>query len=62
MSEMGVRGLAAFNQKVAEANAAGTPLMDPFQEDEVILLEELAFNCCRCRRICRYDYDCWEKG
>jgi S-DNA-T family DNA segregation ATPase FtsK/SpoIIIE len=33
MSEMGVRGLAAFNQKVAEANAAGTPLLDPFQED-----------------------------
>jgi S-DNA-T family DNA segregation ATPase FtsK/SpoIIIE len=41
MSEMGVRGLAAFNQKVAEANAAGTPLMDPFQEDEEIPLEEL---------------------
>ncbi len=41
MSEMGVRGLAAFNQKVAEANAAGTPLMDPFQEDAEIPLEEL---------------------
>jgi len=41
MSEMGVRGLAAFNQKVAEANAAGTPLMDPFQEDEEIPLQEL---------------------
>ena len=41
MSEMGVRGLAAFNQKVAEANAAGTPLLDPFQEDEEVPLEEL---------------------
>jgi S-DNA-T family DNA segregation ATPase FtsK/SpoIIIE len=38
---MGVRGLAAFNQKVAEANAAGTPLLDPFQEDEEVPLEEL---------------------
>ena len=34
MSEMGVRGLTAFNQKVAEANAAGTPLLDPFNEEE----------------------------
>ena len=41
MSEMGVRGLSAFNQKVAEANSAGTPLLDPFQEDEEVLLEEL---------------------
>ena len=41
MSEMGVRGLAAFNKKVAEANAAGTPLLDPFQEDEEVPLEEL---------------------
>ena len=41
MSEMGVRGLSAFNQKVAEANAAGKPLLDPFREDEEILLEEL---------------------
>ena len=41
MSEMGVRGLSAFNQKVAEANAAGKPLLDPFQEDEDIPLEEL---------------------
>ena len=41
MSEMGVRGLAAFNLKVAEANAAGTPLLDPFQEDEEVPLEEL---------------------
>ena len=41
MSQMGVRGLSAFNQKVAEANAAGKPLFDPFQEDEEILLEEL---------------------
>ena len=41
MSEMGVRGLAAFNQKVAEANAAGTPLLDPFQDDEEVPLEEL---------------------
>ena len=28
-------------QKVAEANAAGTPLLDPFQEDEEVPLEEL---------------------
>ena len=41
MSQMGVRGLSAFNQKVAEANAAGKPLFDPFQEDEEIPLEEL---------------------
>ena len=41
MSEMGVRGLAAFNKKVAEANAAGKPLLDPFQEDEEVPLEEL---------------------
>ena len=41
MSEMGVRGLTVFNEKVAEANAAGTPLMDPFQEDEDVPLEEL---------------------
>ena len=41
MSEMGVRGLAAFNQKVAEANAVGTPLLDPFNEEEEVPLEEL---------------------
>ena len=41
MSEMGVRGLTAFNQKVAEANAAGTPLLDPFNEEEEVPLEEL---------------------
>ncbi len=41
MSQMGVRGLSAFNQKVAEANAAGKPLFDPFKEDEQIPLEEL---------------------
>jgi len=41
MSQMGVRGLSAFNQKVAEANAAGKPLFDPFQEDEEVPLEEL---------------------
>ena len=41
MSQMGVRGLSAFNQKVAEANAAGKPLFDPFKEDEEIPLEEL---------------------
>ena len=41
MSEMGVRGLAAFNKKVAEANAAGKPLLDPFQEEEEVPLEEL---------------------
>ena len=41
MSEMGVRGLAAFNQKVVEAIAAGTPLLDPFNEEEEVPLEEL---------------------
>jgi len=41
MSELGVRSLAGFNQKISEAAAAGTPLMDPFKEDEDILLEEL---------------------
>jgi S-DNA-T family DNA segregation ATPase FtsK/SpoIIIE len=41
MSEMGVRGLAAFNQKVAEGKASGTPLLDPFKEDEEVFLEEL---------------------
>ena len=41
MSEMGVRGLAAFNQKVAEGKASGAPLLDPFKEDEEIFLEEL---------------------
>ena len=41
MSEMGVRNLAGFNQKVAEAKAAGTPLLDPFKEEDEIELEEL---------------------
>jgi S-DNA-T family DNA segregation ATPase FtsK/SpoIIIE len=41
MSQMGVRGLAAFNEKVIKANASGSPLLDPFQEDEEVLLEEL---------------------
>ena len=41
MSEMGVRGLAAFNQKVAEGKASGAPLLDPFKEDEEVFLEEL---------------------
>ena len=41
MSEMGVRGLAGFNQKVAEAKAAGEPLLDPFKEEDEIELEEL---------------------
>ena len=41
MSEMGVRGLTAFNQKVAEGKASGTPLLDPFKEDEEVFLEEL---------------------
>ena len=41
MSEMGVRGLAGFNQKVAEAKAAGKPLLDPFKEEDEIELEEL---------------------
>jgi len=41
MSEMGVRNLAGFNQKVAEAKAAGKPLTDPFKEEDEIELEEL---------------------
>jgi S-DNA-T family DNA segregation ATPase FtsK/SpoIIIE len=41
MSEMGVRGLAAFNQKVAEGKASGNPLLDPFNEEEEVPLEEL---------------------
>jgi S-DNA-T family DNA segregation ATPase FtsK/SpoIIIE len=41
MSELGVRGLAGFNQKVAEAKAAGEPLLDPFKEEDEIELEEL---------------------
>ena len=41
MSEMGVRGLTAFNQKVAEGKASGAPLLDPFKEDEEVFLEEL---------------------
>ncbi|MDB0058913.1 DNA translocase FtsK 4TM domain-containing protein [Gammaproteobacteria bacterium] len=41
MSELGVRGLAGFNQKVAEAKAAGQPLFDPFKEEDEIELEEL---------------------
>jgi S-DNA-T family DNA segregation ATPase FtsK/SpoIIIE len=41
MSEMGVRGLAAVNQKVAEGKASGAPLLDPFKEDEEVFLEEL---------------------
>ena len=36
-----LEALAAFNQKVAEANAAGTPLLDPFNEEEEVPLEEL---------------------
>jgi S-DNA-T family DNA segregation ATPase FtsK/SpoIIIE len=41
MSQMGVRNLAGFNQKVADANTSGVPLLDPFKEDEEIELEEL---------------------
>ena len=41
MAELGVRGLAAFNKKVAEANASGQPFLDPFKEDEDVILEEL---------------------
>ena len=41
MSEMGVRGLTAFNQKVAEGKASGAPLLDPFKDDEEVFLEEL---------------------
>ena len=41
MAELGVRGLAAFNKKVAEANASGQPFLDPFKEDEEVILEEL---------------------
>ena len=41
MSQMGVRNLAGFNEKVAEAKSSGSPLFDPFNEDEEIMLEEL---------------------
>ncbi|MGY8772192.1 MAG: DNA translocase FtsK [Gammaproteobacteria bacterium] len=41
MSAMGVRGLDAFNSKVAEAKAAGQPLLDPLKEEDEIELEEL---------------------
>lgn len=41
MAELGVRGLAAFNKKIAEANASGQPFLDPFKEDEDVILEEL---------------------
>jgi len=41
MSQMGVRNLASFNEKVSEAIALGAPLMDPFKEDEDVPLEEL---------------------
>ena len=41
MSAMGVRGLDAFNIKVAEAKAAGQPLLDPLKEEDEIELEEL---------------------
>ena len=41
MSQMGVRNLAGFNQKVVDANTSGVPLLDPFKEDEEIELEEL---------------------
>ena len=41
MSQMGVRNLAGFNQKVVDANRAGAPLLDPFKEDEEVELEEL---------------------
>ena len=41
MSAMGVRGLDAFNIKVADAKAAGQPLLDPLREEDEIELEEL---------------------
>ncbi len=41
MSQMGVRNLAGFNEKVTEAKSLGSPLFDPFNEDEEIMLEEL---------------------
>jgi len=41
MSQMGVRNLASFNEKVTEAIALGAPLMDPFKEEEDVPLEEL---------------------
>ena len=41
MSQMGVRNLAGFNEKVTEAKSSGSPLFDPFNEDEEIMLEEL---------------------
>ncbi len=41
MSQMGVRNLNGFNKKVVEANELGSPLLDPFKEDEDVYLEEL---------------------
>ena len=41
MSELGVRNLSGFNQKVVNANLAGTTLLDPFNEKENVPLEEL---------------------
>ena len=41
MSEMGVRNLSGFNQKIIDAKIAGAPLLDPFNDDEEIELEEL---------------------
>ncbi len=41
MSQMGVRNLAGFNEKVSEAKASGSPLYDPFKEEEEVMLEEL---------------------
>ena len=41
MSQMGVRNLAGFNEKVAEAKSSGSPLFDPFNEEEEVMLEEL---------------------
>ena len=41
MSQMGVRNLAGFNEKVTEAKSSGSPLFDPFNEDDEIMLEEL---------------------
>jgi S-DNA-T family DNA segregation ATPase FtsK/SpoIIIE len=50
MSRVGVRNLAGFNQKLADAAASGTPLRDPLwtpdalsDEDEAPLLEPLPY-------------------
>jgi S-DNA-T family DNA segregation ATPase FtsK/SpoIIIE len=41
MAAMGVRNLAGFNRKLSEANAAGTPILDPFwKADPMVFVPE----------------------